>query len=66
MIAAFFEIVAAADLRQIHDRCPEVRRKEKLRTAEVGWRDADDHEGMLVDLNDAADYIAITVEIAVP
>src|SRR5258708_6472659 len=66
VIAAFFQKIRIADLRQIHDRSPEVRRKEKLRPAEVGWRDANDREGMLVHLYDTADYVAVAVEIAVP
>src|SRR5215469_12013286 len=66
MVATFFQPIFSQNLGHIDDRSPEVGREEELCAAEVRRSNADDGEGMLVDLDGAANHIAIAVEIAVP
>src|SRR5579859_3717469 len=58
--------IPSIDLLLIDDRHEKFRRNEAHRAAKLRRRDADDCEGMLVELDDPADDVAIVVKTAVP
>src|SRR5580700_2862571 len=65
-VPALVESAGAFYLLLVDDRDPEVRREQRKVSAKALWGDAEDGEGMLVELNDAAYDAAVILKMRVP